>query len=237
VKRAGIEPVIYDAVAVEPTDESFIDAARFVTGNDNISGLVSIGGGSVMDTGKAANLFSEFPDADFFDFVNAPIGRARDIPRPLKYHLAMPSTAGTGSEATGLAIMDIKSLGAKTGIGHRRLIPSLAVIDPEITFTMPSQISACTGWDVVSHAIESYTAKPFTARPRLPEGSVQRSLHQGANCFSDFGCIETLRIAGLNFARAVNDVEDTDARTYMAYAATLAGVAMGNAGTALPQCV
>lgn len=235
VRKAGVPFVVYKASQVEPTDEGFMDAARFAEAEKPCV-FVSIGGGSSIDTCKAANLYSTHPPkGGFLDYVNAPLGKALAPPGPLRPHIAMPTTSGTGSEATGLAICDIKSLGAKTGIGHRYLIPSLAIIDPEVTFTMPMNVVAASGWDVICHAVESYTARPFTDRAALPAGQVHRPLSQGANPFSDIGCLATLELCGKWFPRAVSDPQDHEARTWMAFAATLAGQAFGNAGTALPH--
>ena len=99
---AHVEAIIYDEVAIEPTDASLQQAARFAR-EANVDGYVSVGGGSVMDTCKAANLYATHP-ADFMTYVNAPIGGGQRVPGPVKPHIACPTTSGTGSEATGIAI-------------------------------------------------------------------------------------------------------------------------------------
>lgn len=93
--------VIYDAVRVESTDQSFLAAARFAT-EGKFDGYVSVGGGSVIDTCKAANLHASWPTGDFLDYVNAPIGSGKPVPGLLKPHIACPTTCGTGSECTGI---------------------------------------------------------------------------------------------------------------------------------------
>ena len=93
---------VYDAVRVEPTDGSFAAAAEFARAAA-VDGFVSVGGGSVMDTTKAANLYSTYP-ADILHYVNAPVGAAAPVPGPLRPHLACPTTSGTGSESTGIAV-------------------------------------------------------------------------------------------------------------------------------------
>ena len=146
--------VLFDRVRVEPTDQSFLDAIHFAQQND-VDSFVAVGGGSTIDTAKAANLYSTYPPEDFLDYANPPIGRGLPPPGPLKPLIAVPTTAGTGSETTGVAIFDYTKLHVKTGIAHRRLKPTLGILDPENTRTLPSQVAAASGLDVLSHAIES----------------------------------------------------------------------------------
>lgn len=232
LKAAGVEFAVYDEVKVEPTDESFKRAARFAQ-EGKFDGFVSVGGGSVMDTCKAANLYSTHP-ADFLAYVNAPVGEGRPVPGAVKPHIACPSTSGTGSEATGIAIFDLLSLKAKTGIQSRWLKPTTGLIDPEVTRTLPATIVASTGFDAMSHALESLTAVSYARRAKAPRPS-QRPPSQGANPWSDAVALEALRLIGRFFVRAVNDANDAEARTEMMYAATLAGIAFGNAGCHLPH--
>ena len=232
LKRAQIDVVEYNEnVSVEPTDVSFL-AAGEAAREAGVDGFVSMGGGSVMDTTKAAALLSRYPD-DILAYCNAPIGQGKAVPGPVAPHLAIPTTPGTGAEATGYAICDVLSMHAKTGIASRALIPTAALVDPEVVYTCPTNVIVASGFDVLSHAVESYCARPFTDRPRAY--SPMMALGQGRNPFSDFGCLETLRLVGQYFMRAVEDPSDTEARTNMHFAATLAGVAIGNAGTALPH--
>jgi len=232
LERAKLDVVIYDNVSVEPTDASFKASAAFAA-DGAFDGYVSIGGGSTIDTAKAANLYATYP-ADFMAYVNAPIGEGRPVPGPLRPHIACPTTCGTGSECTGIAIFDLVSMKAKTGIVSRRLKPTLGIIDPDVTRTLPSEVVACSGFDVLSHALESYTALPYTRRKRPPGGEA-RPLSQGANPFSDIACIEALRILGRNIERAVHDANDDEAREQMMFAATLAGIGFGNAGCHAPH--
>ncbi len=229
---AGIDVAVYDEVHVEPTDRSFMDAARFAA-EGRFDGFVSVGGGSVIDTCKAANLYSRYP-ADFLTYVNAPIGDGAPVPGPLAPHIACPTTCGTGSECTGIAIFDLLSMRAKTGIVSRRLRPTQALIDPETTRTLPAAVVAASGFDVLSHALESYTARPYTRRAAPARPSL-RPMSQGANPWSDLGCREALRIAGEYLVRAVADADDAEARGQLMWGATLAGIAFGNAGCHLPH--
>jgi hydroxyacid-oxoacid transhydrogenase len=231
---AGIDSAVFDGVAIEPTDASFDDAIRFAA-DARVDGYVSLGGGSVIDTAKAANLFATHP-APLRTYVNAPVGDAQPIPGPLAPHIACPTTSGTGSEVTGIAIFDWLSLHAKTGIASPRLRPSEAIVDPRTTATLPATVVAASGMDVLCHALESYTARPFSQRA-VPATPSARPMSQGANPWSDLGCREAMRLAATYLVRAVADANDTEAREQIMWAATLAGIAFGNAGVHAPHAM
>ena len=232
LSAAGVDVAVYDAVKIEPDDASFRDAARFAA-DGRFDGYVSVGGGSVMDTCKVANLYAEHP-AEFMAYVNAPIGEGRRVPGPVKPHVACPTTSGTGSETTGIAIFTLRSINAKTGIISRRLIPSVALVDPDVTRSLPATAVAATGFDCMSHALESITARVFPRRLNPAKG-VLRPVSQGANPFSDMLATEALKLVGAFLERAVRDASDTEARTEMMYAAMLAGIAFNAAGCHLPH--
>jgi hydroxyacid-oxoacid transhydrogenase len=233
LERSKIAFQLFDRVRIEPTDESFREAIGFAN-KDAFDGFVAVGGGSTIDTAKAANLYSTYPPNDFLDYVNPPIGKGLPVPGKLKPLIAVPTTAGTGSETTGVAIFDLVSLRAKTGIAHRRLKPVLGLLDPENTRTMPPQVAASTGLDVLSHAIESYTAIHYALRPR-PERPLLRPAYQGSNPISDVWALEALRMVAMYLPRAVEDPSDEEARARMLLAASYAGVGFGNAGVHLPH--
>jgi alcohol dehydrogenase class IV len=232
LRDAGLDVALYDEVTAEPTDESFQAAAAFAT-EGRFDGFVSVGGGSTMDTCKAANAYSSYP-ADFLAYVNAPIGDARPIAGPLKPHIACPTTAGTGSECTGIAVFDYTPMRAKTGMQYSAMKPTQALIDPDVTRTLPPTIVASSGFDAMSHALETLTARAYSSRPR-PADPAQRPVSQGANPFSDIAAREALSLIGRYLVRAVNDASDIEARTEMMYAATLAGIAFGNCGCHIPH--
>jgi hydroxyacid-oxoacid transhydrogenase len=233
LERDRIPYALYDRVRVEPSDESFLDAIAF--GNQRpFDALVAVGGGSVIDTAKAVNLYTTYPPADFLDYVNPPIGKGLPVPGPLKPLLAIPTTAGTGSETTGVTIFDYKKLKAKTGIANRRLKPTLGYLDPDNTRTMPPQVAASTGLDILSHAIESFTAMPYTDRP-MPERPAMRPAYQGSNPISDIWSMQALRMVNQYLVRAFDDTSDEEARANMLLAASYAGVGFGNAGVHLPH--
>jgi hydroxyacid-oxoacid transhydrogenase len=233
LEASGIAFDLYDRVRVEPTDESFLDAIAFAR-EGSYDAYVAVGGGSTIDTAKAVNLYVTHPPADFLDYVNPPVGKGLPVPGPLKPLMAIPTTAGTGSETTGVAIFDLKRMHAKTGVANRRLKPTLGYLDPENTRTMPPQVAASTGLDILSHAIESYTALPFTERPR-PERPALRPAYQGSNPISDVWSMQALRMVSQYLVRAFDDPADDDARANMLLAASYAGVGFGNAGVHLPH--
>jgi alcohol dehydrogenase class IV len=232
LESAKIDFAVYEDVRVEPTDESFIAAARFAT-EGRFDGYVSVGGGSVLDTCKAALLYATYP-ADFLTYVNRPVGAGTPVPGPLPPHIACPTTCGTGSETTGIAVCDVLALKAKTGIASPRLRPTMALVDAEVTRTLPASVVAASGFDVLCHALESYTARPYNVRAR-PDRPTLRPMSQGANPWSDSGSLEALRLGGRYLVRAVADANDHEAREKLAWAATLAGIAFGNAGVHLPH--
>ncbi len=232
LRTEGIDAVLYDRCRVEPTEASFQDAIRFAV-DGNFDGYVAVGGGSSMDTAKAANLYATYP-AEFLAYVNPPIGQGLPVPGRLKPLIAIPTTAGTGSETTGVAIFDYEPLHAKTGIAHRALRPVLGIIDPNNTRTLPKLVAACSGLDVLSHALESLTALPYTQRP-APEHPKLRPAYQGANPISHIWASQAIELTSRYLVRAVHDPEDDEARSQMLLAAAIAGIGFGNAGVHLPH--
>jgi hydroxyacid-oxoacid transhydrogenase len=234
LRRAGVDFAKFDGVRVEPTQASFMAAAEFAR-DGQFDAFLAVGGGSTLDTAKAANLYATYP-ADFLTYVNPPLGAGQPPPGPLKPLIAVPTTAGTGSESTGTAIFDWPEKNLKTGIAHRRLKPVLAIVDPENTRTQPAAVAASAGLDVLSHALESYTALPYDQRPR-PSRPAERPAYQGSNPISDLWALEALRLVHLFLGRAVSDPEDDEAREKMLLAAAMAGIGFGNAGVHVPHAM
>ncbi len=232
LREEGIDTVLFDRVRIEPNDVSFKEAIAFAA-EGGFDGYLAIGGGSTMDTAKAANLYATYP-ADFLEYVNAPIGRATPVPGPLKPLIAIPTTAGTGSETTGVAIFDFSEMHAKTGIAHRALRPRLGIVDPNNTRTLPRMAVACTALDVFSHALESLTALPFDQR-EAPESPLVRPAYQGANPISNIWAAKAAEIGSRYMVRAMEDPDDEEARTQMILASTIAGIGFGSAGVTLPH--
>ncbi len=230
LNQEAIDAVLYDQVRIEPTDLSFKDAIRFAQ-DGRFDGFVAVGGGSSMDTAKAANLYATHR-SDFLTYVNAPIGQGVPVPGPLKPLIAVPTTAGTGSETTGVAIFDYTEMHAKTGIAHRHLRPALGIVDPENTRTMPRLVAACTGFDVLVHALESFTNLPYSRRAAPPHPSL-RPAYQGSNPISDVWARRAIQAVADHLLPALDD--DADAQNEMLLAATFAGIGFNNAGLHLPH--
>jgi|SRR5579859_831965 len=233
MREADLAADLFDDVHVEPTDASWEAIASYVQGRD-YDGFVAVGGGSAIDSAKAANLFTTYP-APLTDYLNKPIGKGLPVPGPLKPLIAIPTTAGTGSETTAVAVLDVLSLHVKTGISHRYLRPSLAIVDPLNTVTLPPRATAYPAFDVLTHALESFTSRPYDARPRhRPD---ERPVYVGRNPVSDLWCEKALEFLGRSVRRAVLNGYDMAARTDLAMAATYAGIGFGNAGVHVPHAI
>ena len=234
VKDEGIQLAIYDEIHIEPTDVSFRHAIEYAQGVE-VDAFVALGGGSTIDTAKAMNLFSTYP-ADLYDYINKPIGRGKLVPGPLKPMIAMPTTAGTGSETTAVIVLDLLELHLKTGISHQNIRPSMAIVDPLNTLTMSPEVTASSGLDVFTHAAESFTIKPYNMRLK-PSSPAQRGAYIGSNPISDLWSEKAIEWAGQFLRRACYNGNDLEARTYMAMGSTFAGIGYGNAGVHIPHAL
>ena len=230
--RYGIRAQVYDGVHVEPTDASLGAAIEYAAATGPWDGFVAVGGGSSIDTAKAVDLMSSNP-GELMDYVNLPVGRGVAPVHPLRPLVAVPTTTGTGSESTTICVLDVLDQKVKTGISHARLRPTLAVVDPSVTMTQPPGVTAASGMDILCHALESWTARPYTSFERKePE---ERVPYCGANPISDLWAQQAMRLLAPTFRRAVRDGEDEEARAAMALAATFAGMGFGNAGVHIPH--
>jgi hydroxyacid-oxoacid transhydrogenase len=232
LRAAGVDPVVFTDVRVEP-DLYSLERAATAAREVQPDGFVALGGGSTIDTAKVANLLLMHGGA-VMDWVNPPIGGGRAVPGPLRPLLAIPTTPGSGSEATTVAILDLPDLGVKSGISHRSLRPAQALVDPELTRTAPASVIASAGLDVVCHAAESLLSRPYTSRPR-PATPDQRPPYQGSNPVADLWSAQALRYGGQYLRRAVADPDDLEARGFMMLSATMAGVGFGSAGVHIPH--
>ena len=232
IEAGGIECEVFDRVHVEPTLESLQEAADFAT-DGGFDGFVGVGGGSSLDTAKVANLVATHP-APVTEYIYPPLGSGHKPPSPLKPLLGIPTTAGTGSEATGIAALDIPEQRTKAAISDPFLRPDHGIVDPLLTRSMPSDVTAACGLDVICHAAESFTAWPYNSR-LAPETPEDRPPFQGSNPVSDLWAAKALEYGGLYLRRAVADGDDMEARGNMMLAASLAGIGFGSAGTALPH--
>ncbi|ODN79758.1 hypothetical protein L202_03670 [Cryptococcus amylolentus CBS 6039] len=228
--REGLDFVVFDKVSVEPTDKSWGSAVDFAR-SSHLTHFLAVGGGSSMDTAKAANLLANYPESDMFDFINAPIGKGLPITKKLSPLIAIPTTAGTGSETTGTAILDIPSLRFKTGIASRALKPTLGIVDLNNTATCPKEVSIAAGLDVLFHSLESWTAVPYHERTPRPTNPILRPAYQGSNPISDIFSRWALETTIKYLPRIARDpFGDVEARSQMLLAASTAGIGFGNAG-------
>ena len=234
MREAGVAVEVFDQVHCEPTDRSIQAALAFQQGKE-IDGYVALGGGSCIDTAKAMNLYGTYP-APLLTYINRPIGEGKPIPGPLKPLIAIPTTAGTGSESTSVLIMDLADLHLKTGVSHSYLRPTVGIIDPLNTLSMPPIVTASCGLDVLCHALESYLSLPHNVRPR-PSSPANRAPYIGANPIADLFSVRAIELAGRYLRRAYFNPHDMEARTQMALASTLAGFGFGNAGVHIPHAM
>jgi hydroxyacid-oxoacid transhydrogenase len=165
-------------------------------------------------------------------YVNPPVGKGEPVPGPLKPLVAVPTTAGTGSETTGVAIFDFLEMNAKTGIAHRALRPIKGIVDPDNTRTLPRMIAACTGLDQLTHALESMTALPYNQRP-APDHPRMRPAYQGSNPISNIWASRAIEMISRYLIRVIEDPSDDEARGEVLLAATYAGIGFGNGGVHL----
>ena len=234
LREAGIEAVLFDQARVEPTDVSLQQAIEFAV-DGRFDGYVAIGGGSSMDTAKAANLYASCP-AQFMAYVNPPIGEGRPVRGTVAPLIAVPTTAGTGSETSGVIVFDLEGMRAKTAIRQRAVRPSLGIVDALNTRTMPAMVTVCSGLDVFCHSLESLTALPYDRRP-APEDPDHRPAYQGANPISDIWAARAAQLGAANLTRVLDDPTDEEARGAMLLAATCAGIGFANAGTHLAHAM
>ncbi len=232
IAARGLHVTTYDEVHVEPTDDSMNHAIAFARDAGPFDAIVAVGGGSAIDTAKAVNLLTTNP-GELMDYLNAPVGKALAPSAPLLPLVAIPTTTGTGSESTTICVLDVLSLKVKTGISHPRLRPTLAVVDPTLTSSQPTLVTAASGMDILCHALESYTARWFADfDAKQPE---QRVPYCGANPIADMWSEKAMSLLAGAFRTAVREGSDSVAREQMAMAATFAGLGFGNAGVHIPH--
>ena len=234
LKAENLIVEVFSEIRIEPDDDTIILAAKFLQ-QGKFDGVVSVGGGSVMDTAKAAMVYALYP-AEFTDYFGAPVGAGKPVPGPLLPHLACPTTSGTGSECTSVTVIRINSLNTKFVIGSPYILPNEALVDPSVSDSLPANVVASTGFDLLCHAIECYTAKAYTQWQKVDD-ALARTMLQGANPWSDMAARKALEIAGEFLVRGVSDSSDHEARDSLMFGASLAGMAFGNSGTHLPHAM
>lgn len=232
IENEGISVEITSNVHIEPEDEALVEAYKEIKDKE-LDGFVALGGGSTIDTAKVLSLLSTYP-RPLEDYINRPVGKGIVPPGPIKPVIAIPTTAGTGSENTAVAVLDVKHLKVKTGISNPYLRPTVALIDPLTTVSMPPMVTASSGLDVLNHAIESYTARPYTTRPAL-KNPAERPVYAGATPLGDVFAEQSIKWVHKYLRRAYADPYDLEARYYMMFAASMAGIGFGHVGVHIPH--
>ena len=204
VESAGIETTVFDDVEPEPWTDT-VDKAGLVARNNKCDFVIGAGGGSAMDVAKAAAVMA----------TNR--GKARTfqglgkVPKPGLPKMMVPTTAGTGSEVTFTSVLSCKQPRSKAGINSEFLFPEVTVLDPKLTLSLPPAVTASTGMDALTHAIEAYTS-------------------QASSPMSDTVALAAVRLIGSSLARAVSNGQDLEARSGMLMGSLLGGIALANAG-------
>ena len=226
LQAAGVATAIFDATEADLPLESIaacVDTHRAF----GASVVIGVGGGSCMDMAKcvALQLTHPGPLSTFY-------GEGK-IPAPILPVIAVPTTAGTGSEVTPVAVVADSERGSKVGISSPYLIPVLAICDPELTFSCPPALTACSGADALTHAIEAFTARPRALDPGLTLDNV----FVGKNALSDMFALLAIRHVFESLPAAVHDGTNVHARERLMLAALAAGCAFGTAGTAAAHAI
>ena len=207
LEKAGIPYAVYDETVPNPTVGN-VHAALALYRKEGCDGLIGLGGGSAMDTAKGCGVLATSGGEDIVAYA-APA----PVKEPLPCYIAIPTTAGTGSESTCIAVItnDTGKHHVKFGVADPKLLPKVAIIDPQLMTGLPPSITAATGMDAMTHAVEAY-------------------ISLGASEYTDALAIGAVKLIFRYLRRAVGNGNDIVAREKMAYAQTMAGMAFSNGG-------
>ena len=232
LEEDGIKTDVYDGTNIEPIDTEVVKGIEYAMGQ-GYDGFIGLGGGSSIDTAKMINLYTTYPTEDFRDYVSPPVGKGKPVPGPIMPLIAIPTTAGTGSENTPVAVVDLLEEKLKVAVSNAYLLPSYALLDPVLTFSLPPYYTSSTGMDALLHSIEAYTCIPYNTRAR-PESPSKRPVYVGSNPVSDLFALSSIELIGQNLRKAYHQPDNLEARHNMLLAAHLGG-AFGNAGVHIPH--
>ena len=226
LSRAAVAVHVYDRTQPDLPLESLADCLHD-SSSFSPQLVIGIGGGSCMDMAKAVALLLRHG------------GRAQDyygeykVPGPVLPVIAVPTTAGTGSEVTPVAVVADQERNMKVGIASPHLIPSVAVCDPELTLSCPATLTAYSAGDALTHAVESYTALARTPEPEL----TQQHVFVGKNALSDHFALLAISSIWKGLRRAYTNGRDLEAREYLMLGSLAAGCAFGTSGTAAAHAI
>ncbi|QQK78881.1 iron-containing alcohol dehydrogenase [Salicibibacter cibi] len=214
--------VVYDQATPEPPISSVMEAYDFAQGENNTDVIIGLGGGSSIDLAKVVALLMEHGGhpRNYFEEGN--------VPGPIAPLIAIPTTAGTGSEVTSVAVVNDTDNDLKVGISDNYLRPAVALLDPKLTIGLPPYVTACSGIDALSHAIESYTALEYKHIKASED-----ILFQGSFPITDALALKAIELIYENLVLAVHQGSNLEARASMLAGSVLAGMAFSNAGNAL----
>lgn len=219
--------ITYDEVVPEPPIDTAMDCYSFAKDKMETEVVIGLGGGSSIDMAKIVALLLKH-DGHPLDYF----GGENQVPGPILPLISIPTTAGTGSEVTSVAVLTDTENDLKVGISDNHLRSTVTILDPELTIGLPAYVTACSGIDALSHAIEAYTAKSFKYIQ-----SDEKLLFQGSLPISDGLALQAIELIVNNLPLAVHQGSNLEARSNMMLGSLLAGMAFSNAGTAMAHAL
>lgn len=213
LEKAGVEVIHYDQAIPNPTVD-VVDRGAKIACDGGCQVVVAVGGGSAIDTGKGIAVAAAHPGS-VWDYMFFQDHQPTEETLPI---VAVTTTSGTGSHVTRYAVITKSDIEVKSAIANDHIFPRAAIVDPALMLSMPSRLTARTGFDAFTHAFESY-------------------INVSATPMTDLLAMEAIRLVAENLPQAIENGEDIEARTHMAWADTLAGICISNAGTTLPHAM
>lgn len=224
---AGFEISVYDQVDPDPTTETYNKCIDFAK-QDTYDMVIGLGGGSSIDVAKIIGIILKH-GGTLMDYIDSPIGKGKAIPEAGNPVIAIPTTAGTGSETTRIASVSITQNNLKVSISSTYLYPNLAIVDPLMSLTLPPEMTALSGMDALCHAIEAYVTPAYDQKLKS-EDPKKRPAYGGATPVTEMFAAKAINLISKHLRRAYNNGHDIEARTGMALASLLAGISFTNAG-------
>lgn len=217
LKAAGYEITLWDGVEADPTLDIALAASRFLL-ECNPQWVIGFGGGSAIDTAKAAWVLYERPDLAAGDLTKSILPRVKLNLRQKARFAAVPTTSGTGADVTWVAVLTDRAMNRKIVFAHNDIVPDLSVLESSLTIALPKELTASTGLDVIAHAVDGYVSRQ-------------------QNDFSDGPCLQAVKMAMEWLPVACRDGSNFEAREKMHNAATIAGLGFGNSNTGLSHAL
>jgi alcohol dehydrogenase class IV len=211
LKNGGVEVIHFAGVVPNPTVESISNGAKMAR-EAKVDMIIGLGGGSSMDSAKAISVEATHPGSSW-DYL---FYKEQPDPKKLLPVIAVSTTSGTGSQVTQVAVITNPSERDKSALYNNILYPQVCIIDPELMLTVPEFVTACTGFDVFCHSFESI-------------------IHPGSSAYTDMMAWNAIELVAKNLPKLVNHLDDVQLREKMAWADTLAGLCIANAGVTLPH--